>query len=379
MNGLRINKNTNFKGYDARALQGVVMRNAKGFNASKIAYEMREIGAKHGFDVVLDSKLAGKKPYTDISILKKIQNFFTEEYSEYMHPWIQDIMYFTKGKMLIRQDEETNHKAFCQVFGIAREKIPYRKFISGGNLFLLQDGNKEKILVGKSEKYKKAAALFPDKEITRLPQADFHIDLFVRPLKDNVVIAADDDMTLAILKNAERKLWQLILQDGEENLNKTYENLCKIIKNMQTARKSGNFADTSDVILTLENNNYKVVRVPGRIYHDGVSRHNPMGTYIHKLNFINAVAATDKNGEIVYISNKTNLQDELGLTPKLAKELGLDFEDKFKESVKNYIKPDNVYFIEGGSGKDPKICDNIAQILEETHGGIHCLCAEIPK
>ena len=82
MNGLRINKNTNFKGYDARALQGVVMRNAKGFNASKIAYEMREIGAKHGFDVVLDSKLAGKKPYTDISILKKIQNFFTEEYSE---------------------------------------------------------------------------------------------------------------------------------------------------------------------------------------------------------------------------------------------------------------------------------------------------------
>ena len=67
------------------------------------------------------------------------------------------------------------------------------------------------------------------------------------------------------------------------------------------------------------------------------------------------------------------------MTPKLAKELGLDFEDKFKESVKNYIKPDNVYFIEGGSGKDPKICDNIAQILEETHGGIHCLCAEIPK
>ena len=150
MNGLRINKNTNFKGYDARALQGVVMRNAKGFNASKIAYEMREIGAKHGFDVVLDSKLAGKKPYTDISILKKIQNFFTEEYSEYMHPWIQDIMYFAKGKMLIRQDEETNHKAFCQVFGIAREKIQYIKFISGGNLFLLHDGNKEKILVGKS-------------------------------------------------------------------------------------------------------------------------------------------------------------------------------------------------------------------------------------
>ena len=61
MNGLRINKNTNFKGYDARALQGVVvMRNIKVFNASKIAYEMREIEIKHGFDVVLDSKLAGK-------------------------------------------------------------------------------------------------------------------------------------------------------------------------------------------------------------------------------------------------------------------------------------------------------------------------------
>ena len=186
-------------------------------------------------------------------------------------------------------------------------------------------------------------------------------------------------MTLGILKSAENKLKILVQQEGREELKQACKKLCGIINDMETARKSGNFADTNDVISTLENNDYKAVRVPGRIYHDRVSRHNPKGIYAHKLNFINAVAATDKNGEIAYISNKSNIQDELGLTPELAKKVGLDFETKFKDSIKSYIKPENIYFIEGGSGKDPKICDNIAQILEEKHGGIHCLCAEIQK
>lgn len=378
MNSLQINNRVSFGGYNARALKGVVMRNSIGFDMSKIASQMSAIGDKHGFDVICESRLADKKPCKNPSFFRKILNAITGENLEYDHPWVQDILYFTKDKMLIEKPEGINHQRLCEMFHIGRKDVPFRDFISGGNLFLLQDGDAQKILMGSSEKYGKARGLFKKSDITVLPQADFHIDLFVRPLKNNVVIVADDNMTLSMLEAAKDKLESFMHQGKKDWLDKIYKKLCTIIKNMRSARESGNFADTDEVISTLQRNGYEVVRTAGRIYHDRVSRFNIHGYFIHKLNFINAVAATDKSGEIVYISNKTNLLEELGLTPKLAQELGLDFESKFKDSVKEYIKPENIYFIEGADKADPIIYDNIAQILEKCHGGIHCLCAEIP-
>lgn len=371
------NNNINFRGYDARPLKAVVMRQAQGFDLSKAAYEMREIGAKCGFDVILESRVNKAKVNANTSVLQKIKNFFKNE-TEYLRPWIQDVMYFTKDKMLINKDEYINHTALCKELNILREEIPSRKFISGGNLFLLKDGDTEKILVGEWEKFKKAAKLFPEREIIQLPQADFHIDLFVRPLKDNVIIAADDNLTIAMLQSGQQKLEKILEQGADNKIHDTYKKLCDVIKNMQQARKKGGFADTNEVISTLEDKGYNVIRTPGRIY-DKPRRNNPGDIFIHSLNFINAVAATDKNGDIVYISNKTDLPEKLGLTAELAKKTGLDFEAVFKKSVEDYIKPENIYFIKGGSGENPKISDNIAQILKDSHGGIHCLCTEIPE
>lgn len=310
------NNSINFHGYDARPLKAVVMRQACSFDLSKVAYEMRGIGAKHGFDVILESRAKHAKLDKNATILQKIKKFLTDE-KEYLRPWIQDVLYFTKGKMLIDKDECINHTALCKNLGIAREQIASNRFISGGNLFLLKDANGEKILVGKSEKLKNVAKLFPDRKITELPQADFHIDLFVRPLKDNTIIAADDDLTLAMLESGKHRLKELLAQNTDDKINNAYVKLCTTIENMQKARKDRSFANTNEVISALEKNGYNVVRTPGRIY-DKPHRNNPSRVYIHSLNFINAVAATDKNGEYIFQIKQTCRKNS-GLHPSLQK------------------------------------------------------------
>lgn len=370
--------NINFKGYDARPLKGVMMRNAISFDLTKIAGEMKDIGAKHGFDVILESRVKHTNGEANASLLKKFWKFLKGE-TEYLRPWVQDILYFRKNKMLIDNNEYINHVPLCQNMGIKREGIPGGRFIAGGNLFLLQDGKTEKILIGGRERLRYAAKLFPGKDILALPQADFHIDLFVRPLKDNNIIVADDDLSIAMLQAGERRLENLLDKKPDTEIKQTLSKLQAIIKMMQNARKSENWADTNDVISTLQDEGYNVIRVPGRIYDNKVCADNPHGIFAHSLNFINAIAATDKNGEIVYISNKSNLLERLGISEELAKEAGLDFEAIFRKSVQEYIKPENVYFVKGGNGDNPKLADNISQILKESHGGIHCLCAEIPK
>ena len=60
-----VNCNINFKGYDARPLYALVMRNTDGFALNGITRELREIGAKHGFKVLLEDKYS---PFEDESL-----------------------------------------------------------------------------------------------------------------------------------------------------------------------------------------------------------------------------------------------------------------------------------------------------------------------
>ena len=87
---------------------------------------------------------------------------------------------------------------------------------------------------------------------------------------------------------------------------------------------------------------------------------------------MNSCVTLDNNGEIVFITNKDSLAKGLGLTDKIKSELGLDFESIFKESVKDYIKPENIYFL---SGKNNALGD---KLLLERQGGLHCITMEIP-
>ena len=62
----------------------------------------------------------------------------------------------------------------------------------------------------------------------------------------------------------------------------------------------------------------------------------------------------------------------IGLTPEIIKESGFSFEKEFVNSLKPYIKEENVYFVEGKAGE-------IQDSLENLAGGIHCLTTEMPN
>ena len=42
--------------------------------------------------------------------------------------------------------------------------------------------------------------IFGTQDVAFVPQADFHIDLFLRPLKNGKILVADDEMSLNFLK-----------------------------------------------------------------------------------------------------------------------------------------------------------------------------------
>ena len=86
---------------------------------------------------------------------------------------------------------------------------------------------------------------------------------------------------------------------------------------------------------------------------------------------MNAVVHKKNDGSLVFITNKSGLNDIYGLSKEISEKIDFDFEKMFIKSVEPYIKKENIYFVEGTDNK-------IATLLETEGGGIHCLCNEIP-
>ena len=87
---------------------------------------------------------------------------------------------------------------------------------------------------------------------------------------------------------------------------------------------------------------------------------------------MNANTFINKDGELVYITNSSNFDSELGISTELAKKIGCSLEDAFINSISPFIKKEHIYFIKGEN--------NFVEttMLKEFWGGIHCTCAEIP-
>ena len=88
---------------------------------------------------------------------------------------------------------------------------------------------------------------------------------------------------------------------------------------------------------------------------------------------MNANLIQNQNNEIVYITNKSNYDKKIGLTPDLSKEIDFSFEKEFIKSISPFVKKEHIYFVEG---EDNYVSD---KMLWEAMGGIHCACAEIPE
>ena len=343
------NSDISFKGYDARPIKYLVMRDTNLLKTKPVAKELEEIGKKHGFKVLFEG----------YDILDKVpsDNFN----SKMTFTWMQDIIYFLKDKILT--SDFIHSRNFSNYLKQPIENIPLKNFVKGGNLYFIKSGEKEKIIVGKNDCIK-AMKLFKRNEITQIPQADFHIDLFIRPLKDGKILVADDKMTLKILQNAQKNLAKEMDTSTDEVLLK----LDYLIDGMKNVIKTGK--STHSVIKKLQKEGYTPIRVPGRIVRD-----DQTGNLKNILNFMNAIVHEAPNGDLIYITNHTSLVEGLYLDKKIAQKVGLDMTEQFKNAVKKHIKPENIYFVKGGKNSE----EDIEFILRSQDGGIHCLTAEIPK
>ena len=361
--------NLNFKGYDARHLNAVLVTDT-GVGGG-ISRELKEIGQKSNFDVLVLTK----DGVTNISQTNNIPAVNASP------PWIQDYVLFTpNNKILIDGMRLKFLEPLLKFF--KRTVYPICDYLKGGNIFFVKSGNKTELLVGKDdmtrnfllsqEKGREAIKdIFGIDKIISVPQMDFHLDLSIRPLDKKRVLIADDNMMLKILKQGAEKVQKAAEKEDDDFSKKSYELLAKKISDygddFEKQMKVKKGAKTEDVEAVLKDNGYEVIRVPGRMYYVKDRETN------HLVNFMNAIVTINDKGELVYITNKNSADTTyFGIDEKLAEKIGFSIENEFKESLKPYVKPENVYFVKG-------LCGEIQGGLEHAHGGIHCLTTEIPN
>lgn len=343
--------NMSFKGYDARPLKSLLMRDSCLLDTLPVAKELEKIGKKHGFGILFEG----------YDVLEKLPS--DKFNSRMVLPWMQDYIHILKDKIITVGG--FNRPQVAEKFlNKPVENVVCEKFVKGGNVYIVKKDGTEKIIVGEDDCIK-AMGLFKHFDICQIPQADYHIDLFIRPLKDGNILVADDKMTLNILKSARDKL----AKESDISAEVALLKLDCLIKNMAKVVQDRLPKSTDEVIKKLEKEGYTTIRVPGRIIKTSTN-----SSLKNILNYVNAIVHENPEGDLVYITNYSNVIDNLGLNQKIVDRVGLNFEKHFKTAVKSYIKPQNIYFIKGGKEQDA----NIDYFLRCQDGGIHCMTCEVP-
>lgn len=419
--------NTSFKGYDARKLKGFIMNS----NYAGIASDMKKIGDIEGFKVYLfagindfpklktdDFKIentpAGcwaqdmwgivkntlvtcedtkkseilKNTFNLISnpIQEKVRNRINlNQIKDYFKTMLDLPLVTVNGKSKVELTDGVLLDSKVYDAEIKANKSIYtdlcrKTHIKGGNYFLTKDKNGEdELLIGSNElknfKLEELKEMFKTDKIHVIPQADYHLDLFLRPLKDKKVLVADDEMMLKTLNKGYSKVRDLIDElPDDEKLKYTdalYE-LDIVKERFRNLLKINPYSDVKEVEKSLTDAGYEVIKVPGRIF-DLEKDYNPAGskTYLRPLhNYINANVHINDKGQLIYITNNSIMDAEMGLTDELQKLTGFSLKKAFWEAVKPHV--DKVYFIAGRNNSVQKT------LLRENLGGIHCVAAEIP-
>lgn len=370
----RNNNNINFKGYDARPLRNVVMTTSHGMKSFKVIKQMSEIGKKHGFDVLFTNP--------DVEMLSNLENvknaISSLDFANFIR-WAQDHAVVTPNNKILSNINDWGVEA-----GIA-EKISHltggkyvntRNFIAGGNVYYIKNKGKNELLIGKRDvRGKFLEDLKRDFDVSRIykiPQADFHIDLFLRPLKDRKILLADDSLTVSSIANGIKNISTYLSENEvpvieKSNFLKLQSNLNHFLEKFKTSIKTSDMDKLSDVARVLVDNGFEVINVPGRLYDVGLDSFRELKIN-HYMNYMNSIVHEKPDGTLIYITNKSNLNEKFNITPEISKKIDFDFEKIFLDKLEPYVKRENVYFI-----------NNMADDLYNLHGGIHCLCNEIPK
>lgn len=401
-----INNNNNFKGYDARPLKGVIMNK----NCLGIADEMARIGEKEGFKIftvikdkfvattpiysastdflwaqdywtVLKNKLLAENYNNKFEAIKKSLGLsidFTEkiahqtqEYNDYNNSLL-DVLFGNK------QNKEKIAKEKEQLLTIQENLFikAQKSHIQGGNVFIINNKENDQLIIGENELKKfdidEICAMYNVDKVTVLPQMDYHLDLFIRPLDNKRILLADDNLTLSVIKNACENLRKIIDEFGNitiYDLEKIYTRLTRNYADFANITKINNRPKTEKIEQILKNDGYEVIRVPGRIYK--FSMETADSEMNHLCNYINAVALKNKEHDIVYITNHAEIEKILGVPKEIADLIDFNFEKSFMKSIEKYVDKEHIYFVNGKQNV-------ISTILTKLQGGIHCMCCEIP-
>lgn len=428
-----------FTGYDARPLDGFVMKS----NHGNIANEMIDIGQKEGFNVYFIKENPEQDTY-EITTNKK------QPLEERVGGWPQDLWGFI-GKRLLLFENGTQTDAITEKFELQEDKtqrslrigknlpryygimntlinLPHvsldgkdgyllanpqtgelavlseefvkeeytkcsdaiketlqKTHIAGGNYYFAKNkSGKELALVGKNELDKFSDEIIKNMlgtdNLVFVPQMDYHMDLFLRPLDKGRVLLTDDRLTKKMLvdgfnkiKNAAVQLNQQNRMDELKKLEEPFVQLGIYTRGIDDIINSNNFAQTDETAKVLEDAGFEVIRVPGRLYETRTSGLKNGVFLIQLFNFMNANVLPNKNGDLVYITNKSDIDENtFGITPEIEKLTGFSVQKTFTEALKPYIKEQNIYFISGDNNV-------MSENLKKYQGGIHCMCAEVPK
>ena len=362
-----------FRGYDARQLKAVVMTVCDDPNAFDVVKQVSQIGKKDGFEVYFAH--SSNKIYRSLNAIKK---FFTEKYGGYCK-WAQDVFCVTPNDTVV-----SSHFPADEELAVLTSKFLNKKYqklndiVEGGNKFFVKNGDKQELLLGSNEKslgdvdfLKK---MYGVSDVHFIPQADYHLDLFIRPLKNKQVLVADDKLMIKELKNALSNIEKCkkSLSDTKEiqKLEETKKEIEKVLKDFKNEVKISQNPTADEVSESLQKAGYEPIRVPGRLYY--VIPNKGADDLVSQLNYLNAVVHEKSDGTLTFITNKSALNEKCNITPEISEKIGFDFEKVFVKYLKPYVKADDVHFI---SGKE----NYIAKVLENQSGGIHCLCTEIPQ
>lgn len=363
INLLNHNQNCCFKGYDVVRLKGLYMQGLIKPAEKRIFNEMAKITKEEHLDLFINQN--------NTKISKKILSNLTADNK--LSIWGQDRKAFIKQKGVdtILENPKETILSTADFSTIGNYKIQSDTYIPrGGNYYIGYKDNGEKwAIVNAMELYEQSSFdKFSDKPTKELfcklfeikPQNIFTINEIFRDL-DEVIRPIGYPYVL--------------VNDFSENL-----------KNIDKLEQK--FPNSKDIIAKLRKYSTPpiIINHSETLKHSGFIPINIGGYYSENMNFINALAFTNKNNKISYITNSTK-----GSCPELEY-----LEELFEEDLRAKVKDiEKIYFVSGGM-KDKVQMNNddiftlklqsqgsefdnaIMDILANRHGGIHCMTAEIP-
>lgn len=374
-----MDNNISFKGYDARPLRGVYLRDV-GFGRPFYALvkEVAGILNKENVDVFVQTKDGIVK---NIFQEDKIQPRFD------IWPFAQDRVTFINPKNFLAKGFiklNENFEAISEFFNA--NLIKKDVHIEGGNYFFIKEGRKDSVLIGKDEfklnKFSEIKEYFSGRNFCSVSQPDYHLDLSIRPLNNRNILLNDPGELLNEIRQGIKRAGLVYERNKSPELEKVIKNLEKVLNDAALATEQYELKSQSKTLRQeLKYNKFNVIRVPASI-----TEPNQIGLRFnidsmesrlqdgrkYSLNYLNAVVHERPDKSLVYITNKSNLDEKVGITPEIARQIDFSFEQIFINSLKGIIKPEDIHFV-GGEG------NFISALMKKSDAGIHCLISEIPQ